>query len=425
MKSIWAKNYADNLSEEIRKGHREKIEQMRYPGPVKFGYKSIGDKRKDHIIDPVKAPLLKHCFDLYSSGKYTIDQLCIKSKDIGLLNKKNNPISKSRMHEILTDPFYCGEFIWNGVKTNGIHEPIVTKEQFQKVKSILHRNQDAKYLKHFYLFQGKVNCTDCNSIIAWYAKKGHVYGRCNHFKECNQKICTREDRAEESIYMILEDFKLKDEKLKDWIIESLIEKNRSETDTTIISRKELMDQFNKKELMIDEAYRDKLKHLITQEKYEKLISELKNEQDEIQEKIKNFSSNLNKQRDLSIHIFNLVTQGREIYSVASDYYKRTLINIIFEKLILKDGKLEMLLREGFDELLEDIKMTNSSKVVNSTNFENKNFEPSNFLNVSDLNSPLYIKSSVIRREQDSNLRVGCPTTVFPGLRTRPTMRPLH
>ena len=71
-----AKNYADNLSEEVRKGYSEKIAQKIYPGKPKLGYMSVGRGQLREIIqDPQKAPLMKELLEEFSTGNYSAKTL--------------------------------------------------------------------------------------------------------------------------------------------------------------------------------------------------------------------------------------------------------------------------------------------------------------------------------------------------------------
>jgi DNA invertase Pin-like site-specific DNA recombinase len=60
---ILAKNYIENLSEEIKKGQMEKIVQGWLPGTPPLGYKLVGqEKHKIAVIDDKKAPLVYFLF---------------------------------------------------------------------------------------------------------------------------------------------------------------------------------------------------------------------------------------------------------------------------------------------------------------------------------------------------------------------------
>jgi len=76
MKVAIARFYTNNLSEEVRKGQKEKLAQGWLPTKPPLGYRTIGDKgHKIHIIDEEKAPLVKKIFELYSSGNYSLNEL--------------------------------------------------------------------------------------------------------------------------------------------------------------------------------------------------------------------------------------------------------------------------------------------------------------------------------------------------------------
>jgi len=72
MKVAIARFYANNLSEEVKKGLNEKANQQWYPGSHKRGYKTIGEtKHKTWVIDDSPesmAPFIKKAFELYANN---------------------------------------------------------------------------------------------------------------------------------------------------------------------------------------------------------------------------------------------------------------------------------------------------------------------------------------------------------------------
>jgi hypothetical protein len=64
---LMAKNYIDNLSEEVRKGMREKAEQGHWPTVAHIGY--INDTNVRRIdVDPERGPLVAKPSDLLARG---------------------------------------------------------------------------------------------------------------------------------------------------------------------------------------------------------------------------------------------------------------------------------------------------------------------------------------------------------------------
>ena len=76
MKVAIARFYTNNLSEEVKKGHREKAAQGWLPTKPPIGYKTIGEKgHKIHVIDENTGPLVQKMFQIYSNGNYSLSKL--------------------------------------------------------------------------------------------------------------------------------------------------------------------------------------------------------------------------------------------------------------------------------------------------------------------------------------------------------------
>ena len=76
MKVAIARFYSNNLSEEVKKGQKEKLSQGWLPTKPPLGYKTIGEKgHKTHIIEESKRKLIQTMFELYSTGNYSTTAL--------------------------------------------------------------------------------------------------------------------------------------------------------------------------------------------------------------------------------------------------------------------------------------------------------------------------------------------------------------
>src|SRR3989338_180251 len=86
IKVLMAKNYIDNLSEEVRKGMTEKAEQGNWPSAAPVGY--LND-RQTHLIkiDPDRASLIRKIFEKYASGQYSLQAVCDWAKAENLRNQ--------------------------------------------------------------------------------------------------------------------------------------------------------------------------------------------------------------------------------------------------------------------------------------------------------------------------------------------------
>lgn len=111
-----ARNYSENLREEVKKGMNEKASQGTYPGRAPFGYRNNRATRGIEI-DPVKGAIAKHVFELYALGRYSLLSL---SKELQYM--RGTSISKGNLYKMLTNPFYIGQFEWSGNTYQGTHE---------------------------------------------------------------------------------------------------------------------------------------------------------------------------------------------------------------------------------------------------------------------------------------------------------------
>jgi DNA invertase Pin-like site-specific DNA recombinase len=76
VKVATAEYYIRLLSENVKKGQKEKLFQGWLPSKPPLGYKTVGEKgHKIPVIDPDKAPLIKKMFDLYGSNRYSTKKL--------------------------------------------------------------------------------------------------------------------------------------------------------------------------------------------------------------------------------------------------------------------------------------------------------------------------------------------------------------
>jgi site-specific DNA recombinase len=128
---VIARNYIDNLREEVRKGMREKAEQGIYPSRPPLGYRN---NKLEHTIeiDPPNVPIAKRIFELYATGKYSLASLRkVIQAEFG---KK---FQKGYLHKLLRNPFYNGLFMWDGKKYRGTHPVFVHPAVFQRTQEVL------------------------------------------------------------------------------------------------------------------------------------------------------------------------------------------------------------------------------------------------------------------------------------------------
>src|SRR3989344_2464464 len=102
---VLAKKFIANLSEEVKKGQKEKLSQGGLPHRPRLGFKSLNENgRISHIPDPEKAPYIQKAFELFATGRYSVARLVEAMYEEGLRSRSNKKVVKSRMDDILKEP---------------------------------------------------------------------------------------------------------------------------------------------------------------------------------------------------------------------------------------------------------------------------------------------------------------------------------
>lgn len=388
---LFAKNYIDNLSEEVKKGQKEKLAQGWLPTVPPIGYKSVGEKgHKIHVIDEGKAPLVKEMFRLYATGNYSIKALTKVMHQKGLRNRNGSKIVKSRLHQYLTDPFYIGYNKWNNKQHPGKQEKFISKELFEKVQEVLKSKTTPKYRKHNFLFKSLLKCLECEGTITWEIQKGNVYGHCNHYRNCTQKVWSTEKQVEDQVIVALENLQIRNARLVEWLKKALKESHRETLEFYGSTINELNERLRILENRFERIYDDKLDGKITEEFYQSRFKTYTSEKEDVLEAIKSSSNANTRYYELSMNIYDLSQRGKEIYLKAKDTsHKRQLLRLVFDKISLDEGRVGYTYSKAFKLVHDAVIATNSSKVVKNEDSLKEIFELHKLFEITPQSDSLY------------------------------------
>lgn len=378
MKVAVARFYTNNLSEEVKKGQKEKLAQGWSPqGEPPLGYKIAGEKgHKIHIIDEERAPLVKKLFELYSTRNYSLSALTKIIKNEGLRTKKGKPLSRTRIHTLLSSPFYYGDILWMGKIYKGNQEPLINKGLFDAVQKQLSYKFGGKpkYNKHLYVFSSKIKCVECGGTVAWELQKGQLYGHCNHYKNCSQKISIKQNKVEEQIFPYFDGVEPKDKKILDWLENALKEGHSNEINYNTNKREGLNKIVRFADQRIEGAYRDKLDGIMPVELCEKIIKESTKEKEDALNSLNDLSKDRAAYYRAGYSIHELSMHAKEIYESkkATLETKRLLLSQIFSNLGLNEGKISTNYTFGFEFLVKWVpELNNTFELAKTGSFKNK------------------------------------------------------
>ena len=189
-----ANQFILDLKTNTKRGLHAKAKRGDYPGLAPIGY--INDSRiKLVAVDKKKSKIVRRAFELYAEGNWRLEDATNFLAEHGIKTKGGIPIKRDQVSYMLSNPFYIGLFRYAGELHEGNHEPIVTKQLFDKVQEALKaRSKPPRYAKNNpQALCGAIRCGSCGMMITAEhkikrQKNGNVH-------EYTYYRCTRKNKA--------------------------------------------------------------------------------------------------------------------------------------------------------------------------------------------------------------------------------------
>lgn len=353
IKVLMAKNYIDNLSEEVKKGLKEKVLQGYYPEKAPVGYINTVNAEKKKVIDinPKTAPLVKRLFELYASGVYSLEEIRKKLYKEGLENK-GKPYSKPRLLYVLKDIFYIGKFKYNGVIYDGKHAPIVDVELFNKVQTKFNVPKTRTHNVEF-AYSGLIRCGICGCQLTAELKKGkYIYYHCTGKRGGNcKRDFIREEKIEEKFLELLNRMPRPSKEVVEQLKQANKEIWKNKCDYANNEYEALTSKIKLLKKRLDNLYIDKVDGLISNEFYIEKQNEWKTELDEKVERLnqiehvdRTFEENLDM-------LFNFTRYAKKTFIESDAKKKRRILKMIGSNFVYKEKELSIELNSVFNYLL--------------------------------------------------------------------------
>jgi site-specific DNA recombinase len=200
-----AQKYVDDLSKNVKRGLKTKIENGWYPGVAPAGYLNHTDKLTGGntlVIDPERFPLIHRMWDLMLTGLYTPPKILeIANQEWAFRTRPTRkmggkPLCRSAIYQIFTKPFYYGWFEYPHGSSQwyqGKHQPMITEAEYDKVQTLLGRNGNPRPQSHpEFAFTGLIRCGDCNRMVTAEEKHQVMCGNCRFkFAYRKRNACPR------------------------------------------------------------------------------------------------------------------------------------------------------------------------------------------------------------------------------------------
>ena len=381
-KAILNDMYAKDLSKKIRTAlHTMQCEGKWVGGCPPFGYKVDPNDKNHLVIDEVEAPIVKRIFNMFASG-IRINKIrdTFNNENVPTFsttrnrnftrNGSNGNIygywCNTTIKKILQNRLYTGDMIQNKrfrlsykyrkivcnpqenwIIVENTHEPIIDKNIFNKVQSLLPKQQQRNDKKELFLLDGLLKCAECGHNIGIRARRANLKSTtvCNYYRKYSKelRLCTSHgfdyDTLEQGVVNEIKKviYLINSKQLEEEILKRY--KNNNIFNTYNKAKEKLKIELDNIKNSLDNMYIDRLENKITeelyqrvQEKFNKEISLKKNELN----KINNYLDNISKDEDIYKKI------KKEVLEFKDRYPTRDLILKLIKNIsIHEDGNIDI------------------------------------------------------------------------------------
>ena len=195
-----SKYYVDNLSENVRRGMRQKLRNGVWPGKATYGYLN-NPKTRGIDADSEKARAIKRAYELFAGGAHGFTDIANFLHKFGLARKNEKPLHINEVRNILSNKFYIGILRYNGEYYDGTHKTFISRELFARAQAELKRRSRSLQKSYRFPFLGLARCSECGAAVTaeqhtkFYRTTNrqitYIYYRCTKkLGVCSQKAVT-------------------------------------------------------------------------------------------------------------------------------------------------------------------------------------------------------------------------------------------
>src|SRR3989338_410282 len=394
-----AQKYIDDLSRNVKRGNKTKLEKGGWLGGAPIGYLNHTDpltKEITLIVDKERFPLIRKMWDLLFTQSYSVRQIVnIANDEWGMRTRKTRrqggrPISLSTGYKIFTNPFYCGLMIRREGEFPHRYQKMVTAGEFDRVQLILGRQSKPRPKTHEFAFTGMIRCGECGCLITAEDKikinKGnrrihdYTYYHCTKRKreiKCSQRYLEVK-KLEKQIDDYLGRIQISEE-FKNWAINYLRSRNDKEIEDRTARYKNLQEAYSQSQRQLDNLTRMRYRELIADEEYTRERNRLRIEMAQTKEKLGDTEHRAESWLGVSEKVFSCACHARERFRKGDLQTKKLILESIGSNLVLKDKKLSLEFKKPFFVI---------EKGLNGIPAENFRLEPADFAMVKPKNGVL-------------------------------------
>ena len=364
IKVLMAKNYIDNLSEEVTKGMREKARQGMWPSRAPLGYLNTKAPGGAKIIepDPERAPMVIRLFEWGATGEFSLRELAEMANNAGMRTKRGARLKpRMHVHRMLHNPMYTGEFQWDGEWYTGTYQPLISVDLFDKVQDALadRYNGQRHKSRHNFAFNGLVKCRECGCSMTGQLNKGkYIYYSCTRNRgECSQNKYIREEEFERQFVQALRVLRFDPEVLEEMkrTLRESFEDRKAFREESVARLRARHDQL---QAHIESMYVDKLEGRVDNAFFDKMHRRWRSEQTELVRSMGEHDTADAVCVEEGIRLMDFASMLPTAFAQESAHEKGRMLKHVNSNSTWADGRLEVEFAQPFDILAEMAKSQN-------------------------------------------------------------------
>ena len=364
-----ANQFLLDLSKNVRRGIRSKLEKGWRPGAAPAGYIN---ELAEHTIqkDPERFALVRKAWDLMLTGNYTVTQIWKRLNDewgFRTLKRRRsggNPIALSGLYHIFTNLFYAGIIVHSGTQHQGKHEAMVTLDEYDHVQMLLGRKGKPRPKTHEFAFTGMIRCGDCGCMITAETKTKFVksknkmwdytFYRCTHRKTavpCQQKGAVKVEDLEIQIEKEIMGLTILPE-FQQWALECLSDKNDREIDDRTKVYESQHKALTEAQSHLDNLTRMRYREMIDDSTFLKEKETLTNRIAQLTTQLRETEGRAERWIELTEKVFNFALYAHKAFLAGDLQTKKEILAALGSNFVLKDKKLTITYEDYLEPIIQ-------------------------------------------------------------------------
>jgi site-specific DNA recombinase len=364
-----SKYYVDSLSENVKRGIREKLRRGIWPKEAPLGY--FNDLKTKLIeVDPKKSKVVKKAFEKFSEGNISFSEIARFMSINDIKTKKGESLKVDQVKHMLRNPFYIGTFLYSGELYKGTHKTFISKALFNSVQKQIQMFSRPRNKGHNFPFRGFIKCAECGSAITaethprFYKRTNRKvvfnYYRCTKsLGSCGQKYIT-DVELEKQIRSIVLKSSLPKDVSEIW--EKMFEEDRIKEEKSASQRNvELESKISNLEDQENTLLDGYLQHIVEPEIYKKKKNEIFDKKLELNDEKKKIGKGGAGCLEPFANFIKTAKDGEEVVRAKNNLSELAVwTKNAGSNFFLGDKLLKPILKKGFDTLFSARRLPNSA-----------------------------------------------------------------